>query len=105
VVSATPNAERSVIRTHRYVVAEVDLPELIARRARLIKAVRSRFPGLSEARLARLPDGTLTDAWRWASAIQMHDALAAVGDIPGVGATMAMLDYESSEDSVIIDEL
>jgi hypothetical protein len=95
----------SVVRTHRYSVTEDDLPELIARRATLVDVIRSRFPGLTEVRLARLPDGTLTDAWRWESADQMQNALAAVGGVPEAGAAMSLTSYDSAEDSVIIDEL
>ena len=68
----------AVSRTHRYSVDPTDLDELIARRAELIAAIRAAHPGLSEARLTRLEDGSFTDVWRWDSAEQMQAAQAAM---------------------------
>jgi hypothetical protein len=59
-------------RTHRYTIDPADLDELIARRATLIAAIRVAHPGLAEARLTRLEDGTFTDVWRWDSAEQLQ---------------------------------
>jgi hypothetical protein len=78
-------------RTHRYTIDPADLDELIARRATLIAAIRAAHPGLAEARLTRLEDGTFTDVWRWDSAEQLQAALAAMpipearGDVPHPG--------------------
>jgi hypothetical protein len=58
----------AVSRTHRYTVDPADLEELIARRTTVIAAIRAAHPGLTEARLTRLEDGTYTDVWRWDSA-------------------------------------
>lgn len=66
-----------VIRTHHYSVDLADLGELLARRAALITKVRAAYPGLAEARLIRLEDGSYRDAWRWDSAAQMQAALPA----------------------------
>jgi hypothetical protein len=75
--------DMAVSRTHRYTVDPADLEELIARRARLIAAVRAAHPGLTQTRLTRLEDGTCTDVWSWDSTEQMQAALA---DMPRFGA-------------------
>ena len=67
----------AAVRIHRYTVDPADLQELIARRARLIDAVRAAHSELAEARLTRLADGTCTDVWRWESAEQQRAALGA----------------------------
>jgi hypothetical protein len=65
----------AAVRIHRYTVDPADLQELIARRARLIDALQAAHPGLAEARLTRLADGTYTDVWGWESAEQQRAAL------------------------------
>jgi hypothetical protein len=52
----------ALVRTHHYTVDPADLPELLARRAAVIAAIRAAHPGLSHTRLTRLDDGTFTDA-------------------------------------------
>ena len=52
----------AVVRTHQYTVDPADLPELLARRAAVIAAIRAAHPGLSHTRLTRQDDGTFTDA-------------------------------------------
>jgi hypothetical protein len=66
-----------VVRTHHYRVDPADFDELLAQRAALIAKVRAAYPGLAEARLIRLEDGSYRDAWRWDTAAQMQAALPA----------------------------
>jgi hypothetical protein len=94
----------AVSRTHRYTVDPADLDELIARRATLIAAIRAAHPGLAEARLTRLEDGTFTDVWRWDSAEQMQAALADMARFPEARAAMSLTRDATAVDGEIIDE-
>jgi len=91
-------------RTHRYTVDPADLDELIARRATLITAIRAAHPGLAEARLTRLEDGTFTDVWRWDSAEQMQAALADMARFPEARAAMSLTRDATALDGEILDE-
>jgi hypothetical protein len=62
----------AVVRIHRYSVDPAEVDELLTRRTALIAAIRAEHPGLAEARLIRLEDGTFIDAWRWESEEQMQ---------------------------------
>jgi hypothetical protein len=94
----------AVARTHRYTVDPADLDELIARRATLIDAIRAAHPGLAEARLTRLEDGTFTDVWRWDSAEQMQAALADMARFPQAREAMSLTRDATAVDGEIIDE-
>jgi hypothetical protein len=94
----------TVVRIHRYNVDPANLEELLARRAQLITGIRAGNPGLAEARLTRLKDGTYIDAWRWDSAEQMQAAAAAAANFPAVGATMSLTQNATAEDGEIVDE-
>lgn len=94
----------AVSRAHRYTVDPADLDELIARRATLIAAIRAAHPGLTEARLTRLDDGTFTDVWRWDSAEQMQAALADMARFPKARAAMALTRDATAVDGEIVDE-
>jgi hypothetical protein len=92
------------IRIHRYTVDPADMDELLERRAVLIAALRVAHPGLLEALLIRLEDGSLVDVWRWASAEQMQSALAEAPTFPEVGAAMSLTRDRTADDGEIIDE-
>jgi len=93
------------IRIHRYSVDDpADLEELLARRAELISAIRADHPGLVEARLIRLEDGTLVDTWRWRSADEMQVALEAASSYPEARAAMSLTRNGSADDGEIVDE-
>jgi antibiotic biosynthesis monooxygenase len=92
------------IRIHRYNVDPTDVEELLARRGALITAIRAAHPGLIEARLIRLEDGSFVDAWRWESAEQMQAALAEAPTFPEVGAAMSLTRDRTAEDGEIVDE-
>lgn len=91
------------IRIHRYMVDPPDLEELLARRAATICAIRAEHPGLVEARLIRLEDGTFIDAWRWDSAEQMQAALEAA-PVPEAREAMSLTRDRTAEDGEIVDE-
>jgi Antibiotic biosynthesis monooxygenase len=94
----------AVSRTHRYSVDPGDLEEFLARRAAVIDAIRAAHPGLSEARLTRLEDGTFTDVWRWDSAEQMQAAAADMARFPQARDAMALTKDRTALDGEIIDE-
>ena len=93
------------IRIHRYSVDDpAELDEFLARRVELITAIRADHPGLVEARLIRLEDGTLVDTWRWRSAAEMQAGLAAAPSFPEVRAAMSLTRNATSEDGEVVDE-
>jgi Antibiotic biosynthesis monooxygenase len=94
----------AVVRMHRYQVDPADLEELLARRATLISAIRAAHPGLAEARLTRLEDGTYTDVWRWDSSEQMLAAFGDMAAFPEAGAAMALTQGATAVNGEIIDE-
>jgi hypothetical protein len=96
--------EMAVSRTHRYRVDPADLDELIARRAKLIEAIRAAHPGLSETRLTRLEDGTFTDVWRWDSAEQMQAAQADMASFPQAREAMSLTKDRTALDGEVVDE-
>jgi hypothetical protein len=93
----------AVTRTHHYTVDAADLPELLARRAMVIAAVRAAHPGLSHTRLTQLEDGTFADTWRWDSAGHMQAALASM-PIPGARAAISLTRGATFADGEVIDE-
>jgi hypothetical protein len=95
----------AAVRMHRYTVDPADLQELLARRATLIDALRAAHPGLAEARLTRLADGTYSDVWRWESAEQMRarPLAACPGWGPGWRGVVADRD-RSAVDGEIVNE-
>ena len=92
------------IRIHRYTVAPADQDEFLARRATLISAIRAKHPGLTQALLVRLDDGTFVDCWRWKSGEEMRAALAAAPTFPEIPAAMSLTRDRTSQDGEILDE-
>ena len=93
----------AVVRTHHYTVDPADLPEFLDKRATVIEAVRTAYPGLSNARLIRLSDETYADAWRWDTAEQMQTALAHM-PIPEARAAMSITRDATAQDGEVVDE-
>jgi hypothetical protein len=91
------------IRIHHYAVDAADHDEFLARRAALIDAMRARHPGLIEALLVRLDDGTFVDSWRWESAEAMRAALAAAPTFPEIRAAMSLTRDTTNEDGEVVD--
>ncbi|GAB0105612.1 hypothetical protein JMUB6875_45920 [Nocardia sp. JMUB6875] len=94
----------AVIRLHRFRVARADLDTLLAQRRTLINGIRRAHPGLTEARLTRLEDGTYLDTWRWDTAEHMLTAIAAAQGIPLVDATESLMLDSTALTGEIIDE-
>jgi hypothetical protein len=94
------------VRIHRYAVDPAEVEELIARRTKVIAAMRERIGGPAETRLIRLDDGTFVDYWRWDSVDHMRAAGAgiAAGTLPEAGAAMSLTRDKTDEDGDLIDE-
>lgn len=93
----------AVLRIHHYSIDPADLDEMIVRRATLVAAVRASYPGLTEARLTRLEDGSYTDTWRWNDAGQMQAAFPATA-LPEARAAMALTHDYTADYGEIVDE-
>jgi hypothetical protein len=93
----------SVIRTTRY-QSDAAVEEILARRTAVISAVRAQYPGLIQARLTRLEDGTWVDHWVWDSAEHMQAASAGAPNIPEAGAAFAITSDATAETAEIVDE-
>jgi len=96
----------AIIRTTRFEVEPADMEEMIARRNALVAEVRSAFPDLTEARLARASERVWIDSWRWESAASMDAAVRAVatGALPAAGPAFALAGNATGESAEIIDE-
>ncbi len=94
----------AVVRIHHYQVDSADTEELLARRATLVSAIRAAHPGLAEARLTRLDDGSYTDAWRWDRPEQMVAAFEDAASFPEIGAAMALTRDATAQTGVVVDE-
>jgi quinol monooxygenase YgiN len=86
----------AVIRTTRFEVAPADVEDMIARRNALVAAVRNAFPGLTQARLARVGEQVWIDSWRWESAASLDAALqaAATGALPEARPVFALTERD-----------
>ncbi|MEV4565608.1 antibiotic biosynthesis monooxygenase [Nonomuraea sp. NPDC049419] len=94
----------SVLRIVRFTADPADADQILARRADLISAVRTRFPGLSETRLIRPDERTWVDSWRWDSRAAMEAAVAGAHDLPATGPAFALVKDPTSEEGEIVDE-
>ena len=67
-------------------------PEMLAARPGMIDAVRSRCPGMLDAQLVHLDDGTWMDIVTWESREAAERAAAQFPAIPEATAMSALLD-------------
>jgi hypothetical protein len=94
----------TAIRTHIYKVSDTDLESLIENRSILISKIRESHPGLTEARLVRLDDGTYSDTWHWASFEEMGAALASIGSYPEAPAAMRFVRENAAQNGTVVHE-
>ena len=94
----------SVLRLTRFKADPKDADQVLARRAELIDAIRAKFPGLTEARLARVDDESWVDVWRWESADALDAAVAGAHSMPETPAAFAIVRDASVELLELIDE-
>ncbi|MDR0343577.1 MAG: antibiotic biosynthesis monooxygenase [Nocardiopsaceae bacterium] len=94
----------TIIRTTRFKADPARATEVITRRAELISAVRAAFPGLTEARLTKVDEGTWADMWRWDSAANLAAALAGAPALPAATAAFALVTDVTAENADLVDE-
>jgi Antibiotic biosynthesis monooxygenase len=94
----------AIIRTTRFKVDPGRAEEMTVKRAELISAVRAAFPGLTEARLARVSEDTWVDMWRWDSPARMRAALASAPSLPQAAAAFSLASDLTAEQAELIDE-
>ncbi|MEU4571989.1 antibiotic biosynthesis monooxygenase [Nonomuraea sp. ATR24] len=93
-----------VIAVTRFQADPADAERLRARHADLVAATRAVVPGLTEARLGRLDDGTWVGVWRWESADSLRAAREAVPSTPEAVAGFALTRDVTAEVIEILDE-
>jgi hypothetical protein len=94
----------AALRLAHFKVDPDDAEELLARRNALVAAVRQAFPGLVEARLAKLDDGTWLDAWCWDSRTSAQAAIANASAIPQAAAAFSLAKDLTMEFADVVDE-
>jgi Antibiotic biosynthesis monooxygenase len=94
----------ATLRIDRFTVDPADTEQLLARRNALVAAVRDAVPGLMEARLVKLEDGSWIDMWRWDSAASQQAAVAAAPAIPEAAAAFSLVGNLTSELAEVVDE-
>ena len=96
----------AIDRIVRFTIDPIDTEQMLTTRASLISATRQAYPGLAEARIARIDDQTWIDIWRWDSLAEAQAAIdgALSGSIPEAGAAFALIKEVAAEFAEIIDE-
>ncbi|MFG3437036.1 antibiotic biosynthesis monooxygenase [Nonomuraea sp. NPDC047897] len=95
----------AVISVTRFQAEPADAEQVRARHAALVTAIRAAQPGLTEARLGRLDDGTWIGVWRWDSAADLGAARQAASGTPAAVAAFAVARDVMAEDIEVLDEL
>ena len=75
----------------RFKVAPSDVSTMLQKRDRMVDAIRSRFPGLIQASLARLDEETWIDVWRWDSMEQAKAASETAPQIPDAAEMFSLI--------------
>ena len=65
----------AVYRLVRFTIDPADTEKMLATRVALVAATRDAFPGLTEARLAKVDEETWIDMWRWDSLARAQAAI------------------------------
>ena len=68
----------------RYVVEDDQEQQFLAKRVAMVEAAKENFPGLIDATLAKLDDGSYVDAWIWEDRSFCEAAMAKVETVPVV---------------------
>lgn len=82
----------AVFELARYRVDPTNEADLGPRWQAAVAAMRAAFPELREASLARLPDGTWIDVWRWDSGEAAQRAAGEAPTIPAAAALFGLID-------------
>jgi hypothetical protein len=89
----------------RFKVEPENIGRMLQSRDAMVEAIRARFAGLIEARLARLDDTTWIDVWKWESLEQAKAAADGASAVPEAGAMFSLIsEVESMEHAEILHE-
>lgn len=94
----------SVLRIVRFKTDPENAQEMLAARETLIKKVREDYPGLYEARLAKIDEETYIDVWRWETMDNVKAAIAAVPTMPEAGAAFKLTRDTTADFAEVISE-
>lgn len=92
----------SILRTTRFTVDPSTVDAFLDRRAALIDAVRSAYPGLAHTLLGRVDDQTWTDSWVWESADHMRAAVSGAGDLPEAAVAFELVSGVEAEQAEVV---
>lgn len=95
----------AVLELARFKVDPDHAAQMLESRDAMVAAMRAKFPGLIEARLARLDDATWIDVWKWESLKQAKEAAEGAPDVPEAAAMFSLIaNVESMEHAEIVHE-
>jgi hypothetical protein len=95
--------EVAVFELARFKVDPENASRILASRDDMVAAVRSHFPGLIEANLARLDETTWIDVWKWQSLEHAKAAAEGAPSLPEAAAMFALItEVESMEHADIV---
>jgi hypothetical protein len=94
----------ALIRTTRFTADPADASEVLARRRRMLAALRSGPGGPGETRLVRIDERTWVDMWRWDSADALQAAAEAAHHMPEATAAFALVSDLAFEQGQVADE-
>ncbi|MBE1490697.1 antibiotic biosynthesis monooxygenase [Plantactinospora soyae] len=95
----------ALISITRFQADPADAAQVRAQHAALVTAIRAALPGLTEARLGRLDDGTWVGIWRWDSAASLRSARQAVPGTAAATEAFALVRDVTAEDIEVLAEL
>ena len=94
----------AVCRLVRFTIDPADTEKMLATRAALVTATRAAFPGLTEARLAKVDEETWIDMWRWDSLAQAQAAIGGAPAFPEAGVAFSLIKDVTADSAEIADE-
>ena len=93
-----------VYRLVRFTIDPADTEKMLATRVALITATRSSFPGLTEARLAKIDEKTWIDMWCWDSLARAQAAIEGAPTLPEAGVAFSLIKDVTADFAEIVDE-
>lgn len=89
----------------RFKVAPENVGAMLATRDDMVAAMRSRFPALIEAKLARLDENTWIDVWKWTDLDSAKEAASLASNVPEAAKMFSLIEsVESMEHAEIVHE-
>jgi len=94
----------AVYRLVRFTIDPADTEKMLATRVALVAATRDAFPGLTEARLAKVDEETWIDMWRWDSLARAQAAIEGAPALPEARAAFSLIKDVTADFAEIVDE-